>query len=98
MRLSPVPATELNATQRPLYDDMRRGIEANFRGFVAISQAGQLIGPWRAALEPRGLSGSSLALAGSVVGADGAEAAPAMTRSGAILRATPVPGCSRLRP
>ena len=29
MRLSPVPATELNATQRPLYDDMLRGIEAN---------------------------------------------------------------------
>ena len=55
MRLSPVPATELNATQRPLYDDMRRGIEANFRGFVAISQADQLIGPWRAALELCGL-------------------------------------------
>jgi hypothetical protein len=76
MRLSLVPATELNATQRPLY---------------AISQAGQLIGPWRAALELCGLSGSSLALAGSVVGADSAEAAPAMTRSAAILRATPVP-------
>ena len=97
MRLSPVPATELNATQRPLYDDMRRGIEANFRGFVAISQAGQLIGPWRAALELCGLSGSSLALAGSVVGADSAETAPAMTQSAAFLRATPVPGCSRLR-
>lgn len=97
MRLSLVPATELNATQRPPYDDMRRGIEANFRGFVAINQAGQLIGPWRAALELCGLSGSSLALAGSVAGADSAEAGPAMTRSAAILKATPVPGRSRLR-
>ena len=91
MRLSRVPATELNAMQRPPYDDMRRGIEANFRGFVAINQAGQLIGPWRAALE------LCLALAGSVAGADSAEAGPAMTRSAAILKATPVPGRSRLR-
>jgi alkylhydroperoxidase family enzyme len=25
---------------------MRKGIEANFKGFVAINEAGQLIGPW----------------------------------------------------
>jgi hypothetical protein len=46
MRLSLVPTTELSPNQRPLYDDMRNGIEANFRSFVAINEAGQLIGPW----------------------------------------------------
>jgi hypothetical protein len=37
---------ELGHNQRPLYDDMRKGIEANFQGFIAINEAGQLIGPW----------------------------------------------------
>jgi 4-carboxymuconolactone decarboxylase len=46
MRLSLIPTRELGPTQRPLYDDMRKGIEANFRGFVAINEAGQLMGPW----------------------------------------------------
>jgi hypothetical protein len=36
----------LNSEQRPLYDDMRKGIEANFKGFTAIDEAGRLIGPW----------------------------------------------------
>ena len=46
MRLSLIPPAELGHNQRPLYDDMRKGIEANFKGFVAINEAGQLIGPW----------------------------------------------------
>jgi hypothetical protein len=46
MRLPLVPKTALTAEQRPLYEDMREGIEANFKGFVAINGAGQLIGPW----------------------------------------------------
>ena len=46
MRLPLVPKTALTAEQRPLYEDMRKGIEANFKGFVAINGAGQLIGPW----------------------------------------------------
>jgi 4-carboxymuconolactone decarboxylase len=46
MRLSLIPTPELGPNQRPLYDDMRKGIEANFKGFIAINEAGQLIGPW----------------------------------------------------
>lgn len=46
MRLNLIPPAELNAEQRPLYDDMRAGIEKNFRGFKAISEDGTLIGPW----------------------------------------------------
>jgi hypothetical protein len=33
--------------QRRLYDDMRNGIEANFKAFIAIDEAGRLIGPWK---------------------------------------------------
>jgi 4-carboxymuconolactone decarboxylase len=46
MRLPLVSTTELDPSQRPLYDDMRKGIENNFRGFLAINEAVQLIGPW----------------------------------------------------
>lgn len=46
MRLPLLPTTELSADQRPLYDDMRKGIEANFKGFIAMNESGQLIGPW----------------------------------------------------
>src|SRR3984893_6134673 len=38
--------SELSSEQCPLYDDMRKGIEANFKGFVVIKGAGQLFGPW----------------------------------------------------
>ncbi|GGF32184.1 hypothetical protein GCM10011611_42960 [Aliidongia dinghuensis] len=46
MRLPLLPPSELGAEQRPLYDDMRKGIETTFKGFTAIDRAGQLIGPW----------------------------------------------------
>src|SRR5271166_1837735 len=46
MRLPLLRPSELSADQRPLYDDMRKGIEANFKGFIAINKAGELIGPW----------------------------------------------------
>ncbi|MDB5409147.1 MAG: hypothetical protein JWL84_4059 [Rhodospirillales bacterium] len=46
MRLPLLPPSELTAEQRPLYDDMRKGIETNFKGFVAINESGALIGPW----------------------------------------------------
>ena len=46
MRLPLLSPSELSPEQRPLYDDMRKGIETNFKGFVAINEAGQLIGPW----------------------------------------------------
>jgi 4-carboxymuconolactone decarboxylase len=53
-RLTPIPPAELSAEQRPLYDDMKEGIEKNFKGFTAIREDGALIGPWTAWLtEPQ---------------------------------------------
>lgn len=46
MRLPLMSPSALNPEQRRLYDDMRNGIEANFKGFIAIDEAGRLIGPW----------------------------------------------------
>jgi 4-carboxymuconolactone decarboxylase len=46
MRLPLVSPSDLSPQQQPLYDDMRKGIETNFKGFSAISEAGALIGPW----------------------------------------------------
>ena len=46
MRLNFVPPAKLSAEQKPLYDDMRKGIEANFKGFVAMADDGTLMGPW----------------------------------------------------
>jgi 4-carboxymuconolactone decarboxylase len=46
MRLPLIPPSNLDAEQRRLYDDMRKGIEANFKGFTAIDDGGRLIGPW----------------------------------------------------
>jgi 4-carboxymuconolactone decarboxylase len=46
MRLPLISPSKLSPEQRPLYNDMRKGIEANFKGFTAINEAGELIGPW----------------------------------------------------
>ncbi|HUK07469.1 MAG TPA: 4-carboxymuconolactone decarboxylase [Stellaceae bacterium] len=46
MRLPLLSTPKFTAEQRALYDDMRHGIEANFKGFTAVNAAGQLIGPW----------------------------------------------------
>ena len=46
MRLPLLSPNNLTAEQKPLYDDMRHGIETNFKGFTAIDRDGQLIGPW----------------------------------------------------
>jgi 4-carboxymuconolactone decarboxylase len=46
MRLPLITPTNLGAEQRHLYDDMRKGIEGNFKGFTAIDDGGRLIGPW----------------------------------------------------
>ncbi len=48
MRLPLVSPSNLSPEQRPLYEDMRKGIETNFKGFKAINSAGALIGPWNA--------------------------------------------------
>jgi alkylhydroperoxidase family enzyme len=46
MRLPLLPTQSLTPEQKPLYEDMRNGIKQNFKGFTAINDAGQLIGPW----------------------------------------------------
>ncbi len=46
MRLPLIPPANLTPEQRPLYDDMKKGIETNFKGFTAIGGDGALIGPW----------------------------------------------------
>ena len=46
MRLPIIPPAELSAEQKPLYDDMRQGIAANFQGFINIRDDGALLGPW----------------------------------------------------
>lgn len=46
MRLPLIPPSQLTAEQKPLYDDMKQGIETSFQGFRTICDDGSLIGPW----------------------------------------------------
>jgi 4-carboxymuconolactone decarboxylase len=46
MRVPVTLPVELTADQKPIYEDMRRGIEEKFRGFIAIRDDGALLGPW----------------------------------------------------
>ena len=46
MRLPLIPPAELTAAQKPLYDDMRKGIAGNFNAFIVERDDGALMGPW----------------------------------------------------
>lgn len=46
MRLPLIPPAQLSAEQRPLYDDMRKGICSSFRTFKAVREDGALMAPW----------------------------------------------------
>src|SRR5262245_21553770 len=46
MRLPLIAPTDLSAEQRPIYEDMRAGIEKSFQGFKSIAENGALMGPW----------------------------------------------------
>jgi 4-carboxymuconolactone decarboxylase len=46
MRVALIEASHLSSEQRPVYEDMRAGIESNFRGFRTIGGNGALLGPW----------------------------------------------------
>ena len=46
MRLPLIAPAALSPEQKPIYADMRDGIEKNFKGFKAIADDGALIGPW----------------------------------------------------
>lgn len=54
MRLPLIPPEELTPEQKPLYDDMRKGIAGNFNAFKVEREDGALMGPWNPWLhEPR---------------------------------------------
>ncbi|WP_462265090.1 carboxymuconolactone decarboxylase family protein [Mucilaginibacter sp.] len=46
MRLPPIPPDQLNEDQKPLYNNMKEGIEKHLKGFVSARQDGALIGPF----------------------------------------------------
>jgi len=46
MRLPLMKPETLTEEQKPLYADMRAGIEKNFKGFATIDGDGALLGPW----------------------------------------------------
>lgn len=45
-RLPYLDPAQLDGERKALYDDMKQGIEAHFKGFKAINDDGALIGPW----------------------------------------------------
>ena len=46
MRLPQLRHDALTPEQKPLYADMKSGIETSFKGFTAINPDGDLVGPW----------------------------------------------------
>src|ERR1700704_2292068 len=46
MRLPLIPPSELTSEQKPLYDEMRKGIASNFNAFKVEREDGALMGPW----------------------------------------------------
>lgn len=54
MRLPLIAPQDLTPEQRPLYDEMRKGIASNFNAFKVENEDGSLMGPWNPWLhEPR---------------------------------------------
>jgi 4-carboxymuconolactone decarboxylase len=48
MRLTLIPPSELSPEQKPLYEDMKKGISAKFNVFETTREDGALMGPWNA--------------------------------------------------
>lgn len=46
MRLPLIAPADLSPEQKPLYDNMRKGISSNFNAFIAERDDGALMGPW----------------------------------------------------
>jgi 4-carboxymuconolactone decarboxylase len=46
MRLPILNPSDLTDEQKPLYQDMRAGIDSHFKGFVNMRGDGALLGPW----------------------------------------------------
>jgi 4-carboxymuconolactone decarboxylase len=48
MRLSLIPPAELTSQQKPLYDEMKRGVAAKYSNFTTMRKDGAILGPWSA--------------------------------------------------
>ena len=46
MRVPVTPPDALTPAQKPIYDDMRKGVDEKFKGFIAVRDDGTLLGPW----------------------------------------------------
>jgi 4-carboxymuconolactone decarboxylase len=46
MRLPLIAPADLTPAQRPLYEDMKKGIASNFNAFKVLREDGALMGPW----------------------------------------------------
>ena len=55
MRLPLIAPADLSAEQKPLYDDMKKGIASNFNAFKVLSEDGALMGPWNPWLHEPGI-------------------------------------------
>lgn len=58
MRLPLLPPRQLSPAQRPLYDDMLKGMKSNFSAFRNTADDGSLIGPWNAWLHEPVIGGA----------------------------------------
>src|SRR5208282_277137 len=55
MRLPLIKPADLSPEQRPLYEDMRKGIKSNFNAFKVEREDGALMGPWNPWLHEPGI-------------------------------------------
>lgn len=55
MRLPLIAPADLTPEQKPLYDDMRKGIASNFNAFKVEAENGALMGPWNPWLHEPGI-------------------------------------------
>src|ERR1700753_4007317 len=55
MRLPLIPPAALTPDQKPLYDEMRKGIASNFNAFKVEREDGALMGPWNPWLHEPGI-------------------------------------------
>ncbi|ANB77579.1 hypothetical protein AYM40_29360 [Paraburkholderia phytofirmans OLGA172] len=48
MRLAPIAPQDLTIDQRPLYEDMKSGVNAKYSLFTTMRDDGAMLGPWNA--------------------------------------------------
>jgi 4-carboxymuconolactone decarboxylase len=51
MRLPPIAPAKLTSEQRPLYENMKKGVSAKYDAFITMREDGALLGPWSAWLQ-----------------------------------------------